>query len=180
MSRTPPKPCVTTQAIVPDWDSDSDEDEEDDEEDEDGVRALGPSAHRSLSAPAQGSAQQRSTWPAGAHHAPAASCRSAATASRVTRHAALASQGTHLSLSRHDAHKARRALGREPHVSGDGGPVDLLHLAVQLAASTAAKLTAGARTRRPCASAHHPPPPLALGAQVPTSRVLQLRLTQPL
>ena len=132
--RLTPKPCVTTQAIVPYWDSDSDEDEEDeeeDEEDEDGVRALGSSAsYRSLSAPAHGSTQQRSARPGGAHRAPAASCRSAAAASRV--------------ITRVDAHKARRALGRKSPMPGDDRPVEHSHLALQLAASTAAKLTAGA------------------------------------
>ena len=109
----------------------ADSDDEEDEEDEDGVRALGSSAsYRSLSAPAHGSTQQRSARPGGAHRAPAASCRSAAAAARV--------------ISRVDAHKARRALGRKSPMPGDDRPVEHSHLALQLAASTAAKLTAGA------------------------------------
>ena len=133
--RLTPEPCVATQATVPSWNSDSDGDEEEaeeDEEDEDGCRALGPSAaYRSLSAPAHGSSQLRCAWPSGARRAPAACYRSAAAAPRV--------------ISRVDAHKARRALGgRRSPVPGDDRPVEHSHLAVELAASTAAKLTAGA------------------------------------
>ena len=135
--RLTPEPCVATQATVPSWNSDSDEDEEDaaeedEDEDEDGCRALGPSAaYTSSSAPAHASSQLRCAWPGGARRAPAACYRSAAAAPRV--------------ISRVDAHKARRALGgRRSPVPGDARPVEHSHLAVELAASTAAKLTAGA------------------------------------
>ena len=123
--RLTPEPCVATQATVPSWNSDSDEEEdaaEEEDEDEDGCRAL---------APAHGSSQLRCAWPSGARRAPAACYRSAAAAPRV--------------ISRVDAHKARRALGgRRSPVPGDDRPMEHAHLAVELAASTAAKLTAGA------------------------------------
>ena len=129
LHRRAPTFCVThtTQAVVSDWDT---EDDEDEEEDEDGVRALGRSSASVYTyARAPGSAQQRCAWPAGAHRALAASRRVAATASRV------------------DAHKARRALGRKPTTADEGEAMDHFHLGVELAASTAAKLTAGTRAR---------------------------------